>query len=62
VTAILAGEAGPKRDIVLLNGAYALVAAGLAADVDAGIEIAAKAIDEGRAAKTLASLVRMTNS
>lgn len=62
VNAILGGEAGPKRDIVLLNGAYALVAAGLAADVDAGIEIAAKAIDEGRAAKTLEALVRMTNS
>lgn len=62
VAAILAGQAGPKRDIVLLNGAYALVAAGLAADVDAGIEIAAKAIDEGRAEKTLSALVRMTNS
>lgn len=61
ITGILAGEKSPKRDIVLLNAAYALVAAGLAADVDAGIEVAAAAIDEGRAAKTLEDLVRMTN-
>ena len=62
INAILGGEPGPKRDIVLLNGAYALVASGLAADVDAGIEMAALAIDEGRAAKTLDALIRMTNS
>lgn len=62
INAILGGEPGPKRDIVLLNGAYALVASGLAADVDAGIEMVALAIDEGRAAKTLEALIRMTNS
>lgn len=62
IKAILSGESGPKRDIVLLNSAYALVAAGLSADVDAGIEMASKVIDEGRAAKTLDALVRMTNS
>ncbi|MBN1959264.1 MAG: anthranilate phosphoribosyltransferase [Desulfuromonadales bacterium] len=61
ITGILAGGKSPKRDIVLLNAAYALVAAGLAGDVDSGIESAAAAIDEGRAAKTLENLVRMTN-
>ena len=61
VRAILKGEPGPKRDVVLLNSAYALVAAGLAGDIDSGIEQAATAIDDGRAARTLDELVRITN-
>ncbi len=61
VTEILDGKLGPKRDIVLLNSAYALVASGLAANVDAGIELACDAIDGGRAKATLEELVRMTN-
>ena len=61
ITAILSGEDGPRREVVLLNSAYALVAAGLAADVAAGLEQAAAAIDEGRVRKTLAELVRLTN-
>lgn len=61
ISTILGGEPGPKRDVVLLNAAYALVAAGLAGDVDAGIEKAAAAIDRGEAAKTLDALVRITN-
>ncbi len=62
VNDVLSGEQGPKRDIILLNSAYALVAAGLAGAVDSGIEQAAAAIDEGRAKRTLDALVRMTNS
>lgn len=61
INAILSGEAGPRRDVVLLNSAYALVAAGLSTDVDAGLELAAAAIDEGRAQKKLVDLVRLTN-
>lgn len=61
ISAVLSGEAGPKRDIVLLNSAYALVAAGLAADVDAGIEQARETIDKGRAKATLNALIRITN-
>jgi len=61
VTDILDGKIGPKRDIVLLNSAYALVASGLAANIDAGIELACDAIDGGRAKATLEELVRMTN-
>ncbi len=61
VTAILTGETGPKRDIVLLNSAYALVAAGLAENVDSGIELASDSIDSGRAKATLDDLIRMTN-
>jgi anthranilate phosphoribosyltransferase len=55
--AIFAGETGPRRDIVLINVAAALVAAGMVADFRAGIERAAGAIDSGAVSKTLAALV-----
>lgn len=55
--AIFAGEQGPRRDIVLLNAAAALVAAGIASDFRAGVEQAAQAIDSGKATRTLESLV-----
>ena len=50
---VLAGEPGPKRDIVVLNAAAGLVVAGIAGDLAAGVEAAAAAIDDGRAAKKL---------
>ncbi|MBD1399794.1 anthranilate phosphoribosyltransferase [Pelovirga terrestris] len=62
VRAILAGTPGAQRDIVLLNSAYALLAAGLVEIVPDGITMAAQAIDNGRAAAVLADLVRMTNA
>jgi len=62
VRAVLSGTAGPHRDIVLLNSAYALLAAGLVERVPDGIAMAARAIDKGRAAEVLAGLVRMTNA
>ena len=62
INAILAGETGPKLDIVLLNSAYALVAAGLANGVDAGIAMARDAIASGKSQATLADLVKITNS
>jgi len=58
---ILGGGSGPKRDVVLLNAGYALVASGLADSVAAGIELARAAIDSGRAKETLDALVRKTN-
>jgi anthranilate phosphoribosyltransferase len=61
VRAILSGEQGPRRDIVLLNAAYALVAAGKAASPAEGITLAAEAIDSGRAMEQLARLVELTN-
>ncbi len=61
VNAILNGEAGAKLDIVLLNSAYALLAAGLVTDVDGGIEMARNAIAGGRAKTVLDGLIRMTN-
>jgi len=52
---LLAGEAGPRRDIVLFNTGAALLIAGQAPTVRDGIARAAEAIDTGRAAGTLAA-------
>jgi anthranilate phosphoribosyltransferase len=57
---ILAGEKGPRRNVVLLNAAAAIVAAGKAADLKEGIRLAEAAIDTGKAAEKLASLARFT--
>ncbi|MCL6609911.1 MAG: anthranilate phosphoribosyltransferase [Peptococcaceae bacterium] len=59
---ILAGEKGPRRDAVLLNAALALVAAGLAPDPARGLEMAAEAIDSGRAAEKLRALAEFTSA
>ncbi len=60
--AILAGEQGPRRDIVLLNAAAALVAAGRAPDIAAGLEIATRAIDEGAAKAKLEALIEVSQA
>jgi anthranilate phosphoribosyltransferase len=49
LVAILEGEAGPRRDVVLLNAGAALVVAGRAADLREGAALAAAAIDSGAA-------------
>jgi anthranilate phosphoribosyltransferase len=54
--AILQGERGPRRDIVLLNAGVALIAAGLAEDLRDGAARAAESIDRGRAYETLEAL------
>jgi len=53
---VLAGEAGPARDVVLLNAGAALMVAGAAAGVREGIARAAAALDGGAAAATLEAL------
>ena len=53
---VLTGIPGARRDIVLLNAAAALVAAGLADDLKEGVAKGAEAIDSGQAAATLAKL------
>ena len=53
---VITGIPGPRRDIVVLNAAAALVAAGLAGDLREGVSLAAEAIDSGEAAATLAKL------
>lgn len=55
--AILGGEKGPRRDIVLVNAAAALVAVAKANDFREGVAQAAEAIDTGAAAQKLASMV-----
>ena len=50
---VLAGADGPRRDVVLLNSAAALRAAGLAATWKDGLGMAAEAIDSGRAGQVL---------
>jgi anthranilate phosphoribosyltransferase len=53
---VLTGLPGARRDIVLLNAAATLVAAGLAGDLKEGVRMGAEAIDSGQAAATLAKL------
>jgi anthranilate phosphoribosyltransferase len=53
---VLTGIPGARRDIVLLNAAATLVAAGLAADLKEGVRQGAEAIDSGQAAALLAKL------
>jgi anthranilate phosphoribosyltransferase len=59
---ILDGEASYYRDLVLVNAAAALCAAGKAASFLEGVETAAQAIDSGKARETLTALVEFTRS
>ena len=59
---LLAGETGPRRDVVLLNAAAALEVAGKAPDLADGIRIAADAIDSGAAAQTLERWIVVSNA
>lgn len=59
---ILSGAAGPCTDIVVLNAGAALVVAGVAGDLDAGIEQARAAIGSGAAAERLERLVAASRS
>ena len=58
---VLGGDKGPKRDIVLLNAAAAIVAGGKAADIAAGLAVAAESIDTGRALEKLEGLKTKSN-
>jgi len=58
---LLAGAGGPLRDIVLLNSGAALLVAGRAAGLEAGIELAARSLDSGAARQVLDDLVTLTN-
>jgi anthranilate phosphoribosyltransferase len=58
--AVLAGESGPHRDIVLLNAAAAIYVGGLAADLEDGVGKAAAAIDSGSASGLLDRLISAT--
>jgi anthranilate phosphoribosyltransferase len=57
---VLAGERGPCRDIVLVNSALALIAAGRASGYLGAMALAADSIDSGAAAAMLDRLIRFT--
>ena len=54
---VLAGDAGPHRDLVVLNAAAGLVVAGVASDLATGVEAARASLDGGAAAAALDRLV-----
>ena len=58
---VLGGEKNAYRDIAVLNAAIALIVAGKAEHLKHGAALAAAAIDDGRAAGTLAKLVKVSN-
>ncbi len=59
--AILSGrQKGPRRDVVVLNAAAALVAAGRADDLPTGIELAGQSLDSGAALAVLDKFVLFT--
>lgn len=62
VRGVLAGAAGPARDVVLLNAAATLRLAGRAGTLPGGVRLAAEAIDSGAARELLARLVERTNA
>jgi anthranilate phosphoribosyltransferase len=57
---ILAGAKGPRRDVVLLNAAAALLVAGRATDLREGVRQAAESIDDGRAASLLERVTELS--
>jgi len=62
IRALLGGQAGAYRDIVLLNAAAAMLVADKVETLRDGVAAAAAAIDDGRAARALATLIRASNA
>jgi anthranilate phosphoribosyltransferase len=62
IRAVLAGEMSPRRHVVVLNAAAALVAAGRAEHIGSAIPLAAQSIDSGAASGKLEKLLRFSNS
>jgi len=56
IESVFGGEPGPRRDVVLLNSAPAIVAGGAAKTWKEGLQLAAEAIDSGTALKKLKEL------
>lgn len=57
IRSVLEGERGPRRDIGVLNAAAALLVAGRVCDLEAGLAMAAEALDSGQALLVLDALV-----
>ena len=62
IRALLEGEPGPRRDIVLMNAAAALVAGGRARDLKDGVGLAARSVDDGAARDKLQALVALSQT
>jgi anthranilate phosphoribosyltransferase len=62
VRRLLAGERGAARDVVVLNAAAALIAAGAADSPEAAAELATQAVDSGAAAELLAKLAERSHA
>jgi anthranilate phosphoribosyltransferase len=62
VRGVLAGHPGPRRDIVLLNAAAALVAGGAAHSLIEGIQLAAASIDSGAAAERMERMKEISHA
>src|SRR6267142_2227176 len=60
IRAVLGGEPGPRRDIVLMNAAAALVAGARARELKEGVAVAAQSIDSGAARGKLDALVALS--
>jgi anthranilate phosphoribosyltransferase len=58
---VLKGAGGARRDAVLVNAGAALYVAGAVPSIREGIDLAAAAIDDGRAAKVLEDMADLTN-
>ena len=61
LSAVLDGDSGPPRDIVIMNAAAAVVAGDLADDLQGGAAVAAEAIDSGKAKVALETLKSVSN-
>jgi anthranilate phosphoribosyltransferase len=62
IARLLAGERGPRRDVVLLNAAAALLVAGVVPSIQDGLQRAAQSIDSGRARDVLARLTEICHA
>ncbi|HVF54170.1 MAG TPA: anthranilate phosphoribosyltransferase [Actinomycetota bacterium] len=62
VRAVLGGEKGPRRDVVVLNAAAGVVAAGRAETFTDAVPIAASAIDSGAAERALDALIKTSSA
>ncbi len=62
LSAVLAGEPGPYRDIACLNAAGALVVAGVVETIAEGLAVSQKVLDEGLAKNRLDALVSVANA
>ena len=58
--AVLEGESGASRDIVVLNAAAALLAGGLVDSLQEGVQAAAASVDAGRALQSLEAFIALS--